>query len=279
MSSLVSTMHTSSSKSYVLSFYSMPSSSCISSIIAVSTATKSSLQISSFISSYLDSTSSISLSSRCTVSKPASRYSTSSAAASPGPRTTMSSTQPSPIQSQRLLTCARHLSLSGEMKPKVPLLTLDQSASTSSLLSAASNMVLMDDEVRNYIPVGNADYEFYACVNEQSSQRALSNQLNDTNSVEDCLALGAAYPYVGLEYGGQCFAGYSFDDTQSTNQSLQDCNITCPHGSEEYCGGVDRIQLVRVRYYYLSDYANYGCIVYIQWYHRAFSRPYHLLSG
>jgi hypothetical protein len=68
-----------------------------------------------------------------------------------------------------------------------------------------------------------------------SATRALPNELMPSGAtVETCLAAGKAYAFVGLQYGGACFAGNMPGVTKAAETS---CNMPCTANTKEKCGG------------------------------------------
>jgi hypothetical protein len=68
-----------------------------------------------------------------------------------------------------------------------------------------------------------------------SATRALPNELIPSGAtVESCLAAGQAYAFVGLQYGGACFAGNMPGATTAPETS---CNMPCTANTKEKCGG------------------------------------------
>jgi hypothetical protein len=78
---------------------------------------------------------------------------------------------------------------------------------------------------------------YVGCFTDTST-RALPDWLIGSGAtVESCIAVGKAsgLHYVGLEYGGQCFAGDVLGYTQVADS---ECSMPCSADPSEICGGV-----------------------------------------
>lgn len=78
---------------------------------------------------------------------------------------------------------------------------------------------------------------YLGCYSD-SSNRALPYELISSGAtVESCLseAVAQGYAYAGLQYGGQCFAGFEVGYSEEPNS---DCNMPCSADKAETCGGV-----------------------------------------
>ncbi|CAK7566564.1 MAG: hypothetical protein SEPTF4163_004511 [Sporothrix epigloea] len=103
-------------------------------------------------------------------------------------------------------------------------------ANTDSSTSAPSGPV---------VNPGDYGYVSLGCYHEPPTGRALPNQLTITNqTVDTCLAAAASggYQYVGLEYGGECWAGATLS-ASATMVNLTTCIMTCNNNGSEFCGG------------------------------------------
>jgi hypothetical protein len=79
------------------------------------------------------------------------------------------------------------------------------------------------------IPAGT----YISCVADNPNRVLPVWLITSGATVESCVSAGEqlGYPYVGLEYGGQCFAGFNPGDTAA------DCNMPCAANNNEICGG------------------------------------------
>jgi len=59
-------------------------------------------------------------------------------------------------------------------------------------------------------------------------------------TLESCEAICAGYLYWGVEYGGECYCGNSFN-AGSVNATDSDCSFLCPGNNLEFCGAGDRL--------------------------------------
>jgi len=55
-----------------------------------------------------------------------------------------------------------------------------------------------------------------------------------------CATDCAGFKYWGVEYGGECYCGNSFN-TGSVVAQASDCSFTCPGAPLEYCGAGNRL--------------------------------------
>lgn len=78
------------------------------------------------------------------------------------------------------------------------------------------------------------------------SSRALTGPsfCDDTVSEEQCIAFcdGHGYPVAGVEYGRECYCGYSLGPS-GTKQSELDCNMPCKGNPDELCGAGNRLNV------------------------------------
>ncbi|RDW73681.1 hypothetical protein BP5796_07123 [Coleophoma crateriformis] len=125
--------------------------------------------------------------------------------------------------------------------------TLLTSQLTSALPSSTSSSIAVaTPAVGPVIVPGNANYIYYGCVNEPSNSRALAIQvpISGPLTVEACLLAAQAYLYVGLEYGGDCWAGMTLE---ATNASTSECKMACSGNTAEICGDANRLTMYRRR--------------------------------
>ncbi len=81
--------------------------------------------------------------------------------------------------------------------------------------------------------------EYKGCYTD-SQNRSLPTVLAWSGAtVESCTnaAQKAGYPYAGLQYGGQCFAGYSLGASKASDT---ECSTACSANTGEMCGGTWR---------------------------------------
>lgn len=91
-----------------------------------------------------------------------------------------------------------------------------------------------------------------------SATRALPNQIGTAQTIVGCvtLAQAAGYTYVGLEYGGECWAGSSLPSQGSSTG----CNMACTASSGSNCGGPYALSTYQITSAILPSYATYiGC--------------------
>jgi hypothetical protein len=94
------------------------------------------------------------------------------------------------------------------------------------ILTAALAFVLLS---------ASAEAQTYKGCYPDSATRVLQNELMASGAtVESCLAAGKAYAFVGLQYGGACFAGNMPGVTKAAETS---CNMPCTSNTKETCGG------------------------------------------
>ncbi|RDW68089.1 hypothetical protein BP6252_09485 [Coleophoma cylindrospora] len=124
---------------------------------------------------------------------------------------------------------------------------ISQLTSTSPSSTSSSTAIAVAKPTTGPVIVpGNANYTYYACVNEPTNSRALAIKIPTTTppTVEACLLAAQAYPYVGLEYGGECWADTTLE---ATNASTSDCKMTCSGNTTQICGGASRLTVYHRR--------------------------------
>ncbi len=106
----------------------------------------------------------------------------------------------------------------------------------------------LGDYIRNHGNSGpepiNINWEPAACSRPSSYQgcftddgnRALPVWLGEGHTIESCIAAAYAqrYPYAGLQWYGQCFAGYSLGYSRVSDA---ECNTPCNAAPSQMCGG------------------------------------------
>jgi len=89
--------------------------------------------------------------------------------------------------------------------------------------------------------VGN--YAYYGCQTEASNIRALSGATSvnySSMTLEMCAQFCAGFMYFGVEYGGECYCGNSFN-AGSVAVADRECSFLCPANNLEYCGAGNRL--------------------------------------
>lgn len=118
------------------------------------------------------------------------------------------------------------------------------STSTSTSASATPTGPVVDP--------GNANYTYYACVQQPSNGRLLEHQLfndGDNMTVQACLEQAWEYDWVAVEYGRECWVSNSpkwegnEDSMPAKNLTDEACDFLCPGNSTVLCGGSSKMSL------------------------------------
>jgi hypothetical protein len=86
-------------------------------------------------------------------------------------------------------------------------------------------------------------YSYYGCQTEGTNIRALTGAVYynyAAMTLEMCATDCAGFTYWGVEYGGECYCGNSWN-TGSVNASASDCSFLCPGNDLEFCGAGNRL--------------------------------------
>ncbi|OTA08586.1 hypothetical protein A9Z42_0002750 [Trichoderma parareesei] len=106
-------------------------------------------------------------------------------------------------------------------------------------------------------PVVNPGVDGYAsigCYTEASEARALPNWAGtEEQTVAECVGACKAghYVYAGIEYGGECWCGDSFN-AGSVRAPISECGMTCNDNLTEYCGGPNRLNVYKLDTSFIS---------------------------
>ncbi|GAA5845914.1 hypothetical protein JCM9279_002422 [Rhodotorula babjevae] len=90
-------------------------------------------------------------------------------------------------------------------------------------------------------------YRYQGCYSD-SNARTLSQRLSPaTKTVAACLgaARAAGYSYVGLEYGGECWAGKALAST-AKKIDFASCDMVCEGNALNVCGGPNALSLYKL---------------------------------
>jgi WSC domain len=86
-------------------------------------------------------------------------------------------------------------------------------------------------------------YSYYGCQTEGTNIRALTGAVYysyTAMTLEMCATDCAGFTYWGVEYGGECYCGNSWN-TGSVNATGSDCSFLCPGNDLEFCGAGNRL--------------------------------------
>lgn len=82
------------------------------------------------------------------------------------------------------------------------------------------------------------------CYTDSSTSRTLlgasTNTLTMTIAACNAYCSAGAYSYSGLEYGQECYCGYTIQET-ATTVDASECNYPCAGDSGSLCGGQNRV--------------------------------------
>ena len=79
--------------------------------------------------------------------------------------------------------------------------------------------------------------QFIGCYSDDPLNLSMQNFLGNVSDIEECITLGKnnEYKFVGIQQGNKCYASNNIPD--STNESMDKCNILCNDINSGYCGG------------------------------------------
>lgn len=123
--------------------------------------------------------------------------------------------------------------------------SLSSSSSSSMSTTSSSSSSASPTQTGPAIKPTIGGFKYYACMTEATNARALSAGVvyNYTAmTLEMCMAAAPSATYWGVEYGGECYYGNSFN-TGSVKALDTDCYFACPGNSLEYCGGGNRLSV------------------------------------
>ncbi|KZF19452.1 WSC-domain-containing protein [Xylona heveae TC161] len=125
---------------------------------------------------------------------------------------------------------------------------INATASSGSSTTATGTTSPTSGPTGPIIVPGNALFAYSGCYAEPNGGRALPNLIaaTDTMTVEQCLGSCAAYEYVGIEYGRECWCGNSLN-TGALKAASSDCSMTCSGNSTEICGAGNRLSLYQAK--------------------------------
>lgn len=115
------------------------------------------------------------------------------------------------------------------------------SSSSKTSTSTSPSATSTGPVIKSHITAGNWTYN--GCHTEATSTRAL-NSLHYVNytsmTLELCAITCKGYKFFGVEYGGECYCGNSFQ-AGSTVVGDSDCGFACPGDKREFCGAGNRL--------------------------------------
>ncbi|CZR57380.1 related to beta-1,3 exoglucanase precursor [Phialocephala subalpina] len=191
------------------------------------------------LSVYIRNGTASSVSSTTTTSKVSSVASSSSSASSK-PTSTSTSTKTTTVSPSSLAASSSSKPLS-TLTTSTRTLTTTTSSSIFSSSSTASPTSTGPAIKTTLAPGGG--WTYYGCRTEGTSSRALTGATvvnYNTMTLEICAADCEGYTYFGVEYGGECYCGFSWS-AGSTNVTDGECSFACPGNSNEWCGAGNRL--------------------------------------
>ncbi|TVY38355.1 WSC domain-containing protein [Lachnellula occidentalis] len=123
-------------------------------------------------------------------------------------------------------------------------ITLSSSTTTSSggtTTGAATPTPTSGPQIKQMI--GN--WAFQGCWTEATNARALAGTAyaNDSMTLESCASFCTGFKLFGVEYGRECYCGYTLGAGSISAANQADCSFLCPGNNLEYCGAGNRLEL------------------------------------
>ncbi|KAF8855141.1 hypothetical protein BDZ45DRAFT_676433 [Acephala macrosclerotiorum] len=138
---------------------------------------------------------------------------------------------------------------------------LSSSSSSSSILSSTSTTVTSSSIITTAItPSGTLNplepktistFQYIGCYTDLvNNVRTLSSikYVNSTMTLEMCATKCTSYDYFGVEYGSECYCGYTLNATLRATET--DCNKPCGGNATEICGKANRLSTYQNTIYY-----------------------------
>ncbi|RDL39745.1 uncharacterized protein BP5553_04085 [Venustampulla echinocandica] len=129
--------------------------------------------------------------------------------------------------------------------PTVGSSTATPSSSSTLTTSTKSSSSAVSTQTAAAIKQNIGDYTYYGCQTEGTGVRALSGaaSFNYTSmTLEMCAESCAGYKYWGVEYGGECYCGNTFNTgSAAAPEGDKGCSFLCPGDKLEYCGAGNRL--------------------------------------
>lgn len=119
-------------------------------------------------------------------------------------------------------------------------LSITASSSIAATVSTSSSIIPTPTGPIAVLAAGKFNYS--GCYTEGNGIRALTGRTtaNATMTVEKCADFCAAYSFMGVEYGVECYCG-NIINTGSAKTTPEGCSILCGGNALEYCGGQNRL--------------------------------------
>jgi hypothetical protein len=105
-------------------------------------------------------------------------------------------------------------------------------------LSTYKNLGYMAPPSRVTPPTIAGGWVYGGCFFDQGSPRSLADSSTSSNAMtlESCASFCTGYNFFGVEYGSQCYCGYSLN-ADAVYEGSSDCAMGCAGNASETCGG------------------------------------------
>lgn len=113
-----------------------------------------------------------------------------------------------------------------------------------STIATVPTTIVSTPQLINLLPPVLASYAGYnhiGCFSDNGGTRSLLTRLPSSGSIQSCIdiAKSSGYSSAGLEYGGECWAGWSLSQA-SVLIATSSCSMSCGTPAQS-CGGPDAI--------------------------------------